>query len=327
MPDSTDKCEAVSPSCPVEATTYGYAPNLGGNGLYAVIFAICALAQFYFVCRFWRTWKVFSILTLVGCIGECCGYVGRILLHNNPWDGASMTIQFLLLMVSPSFLAAALYTTLRTLVQYFGPEHTRLPARFWTWPFVTADLLGFFLQCGGGILASMGDTNPSLAKVGNGIMIFGVTFQAVTMGVAGILAIDFGLRIRRRQGAHVFEELPKNLKIFLLTMAAAFLLILTRCIYRIPELAGGVGGPMMRKEAEFMIFDGIMILFAVIIQTAVHPGIFASATQQSATHVYESKAQASSLEDGLEDGYEMGGEGQHLHSRQDSHRRRLSRDY
>jgi hypothetical protein len=63
-------------------------------------------------------------------------------------------------------------------------------------------------------------------------MIAGVTFQAVVMIIAGVLTVDFGMRIRRRQGAHVFKHLPRDLKVFLLSMTAAFLLILTRCIYR-----------------------------------------------------------------------------------------------
>ncbi|KAF2467758.1 RTA1-domain-containing protein [Lindgomyces ingoldianus] len=290
MSDSTDDCKAVSPSCPVEATVYGYAPNLGGNAFYAVVFAICALIQFYHIFRFWRSWKVFSIMTFIGCVGECCGYIGRLFLHKNPWNGAALPIQLVLLMVSPSFLAAALYTTLRTLVQYFGPEHTRMPARFWTWPFVTADLVGFFLQCGGGILASTAEKNPSLGSVGNTIMIFGVSFQAVIMAIAGLLTADFTLRIGRRHGTHVFADLPKDLRTFLLAMTAAFVLILARCIYRIPEMAGGVGGPLMRKEADFMIFDGLLILLAVVLQSAVHPGIFAGAMQDCTTHLYELKA-------------------------------------
>jgi hypothetical protein len=251
-----DECKHVSDACPVSDTIYGYAPNLGANSIYAVIFAVCALIQVYFIFKYWRLWKGYSILVFVGALGECLGYIGRILLHKNPWDGASMTIQLLLIMVAPSFLAAALYMTLRTLVQYFGPKHTKLPARLWTWPFVTADLIGFVSQCGGGILSSMGSTNPNLGTVGNSIMVAGVSFQAAVMFLAGGLATDFAVRLYRREGAIVYKSLPKDMKIFLGCMLPAFLLILARCFYRIPELAGGVGGPEMRKEAEFMIFDG-----------------------------------------------------------------------
>lgn len=232
MAESSDKCEQVSPSCPVDDTTYGYAPNPGANGFYAAIFAICSLAQLYFLLRHWILWKGYTLLVLVGSVGECCGYVGRLLLHTNPWDGAALSIQFLLLMVSPSLLAAALYMTLRTLVQFFGPEHTRLPARLWTWPFVTADLIGFVAQCSGGIVASMGDERNGLGTAGNIIMMAGVTFQAAVMAVAGGLAADFALRLRQRASASVFGELPRDLKIFLFSITVAFLLILVRCIYR-----------------------------------------------------------------------------------------------
>jgi hypothetical protein len=232
MPDSTDDCKSVSAECPVSDTMYGYAPNLGGNAFYAVIFAVCALTQCYHVVRFWRSWKTFGILTFWGCVGECCGYIGRIFLHNNPWNGAALPIQMVLLMVSPSFLAAALYTTLRALVRHFGPEHTRLAERFWTWPFVTADLVGFFLQCGGGILAATADANPNLGTIGNAIMIFGVSFQAVIMIIAGLLSLDFTLRIVKRHHGRVFTDLSRDLKIFLIAMTVAFFTILARCIYR-----------------------------------------------------------------------------------------------
>ena len=227
-----DECKQVSAECPVEDTIYGYIPNLGANAFYAVIFAACALIQLYFIFKYWRLWKGYSILVFVGALGECLGYIGRMLLHNNPWNGAAMTIQLLLIMVAPSFLAPALYMTLRTLVQYFGPKHTKLPARLWTWPFVTADLVGFVSQCGGGILSSMGTTNPSLGTAGNTIMVAGVSFQAVVMFVAGALATDFAMRLFRREGAIVYKTLPKDLKIFLWCMTAAFVLILARCFYR-----------------------------------------------------------------------------------------------
>lgn len=229
---SEKDCEIVSPECPVENTIYGYAPNLGANGFYAFVFGVCAIAQLYFIYRYWRLWKGYSILVFVGAVGECCGYAGRILLGQNPWNGAAMPIQLVLLMVAPSFLAAALYMTLRKLVHYFGPENTRLPERLWTWPFVTADFIGFVSQCGGGIIASMAERTPSLGTVGNTIMVVGVSFQAVIMFVAGLLATDFALRLYRRQGADVYGKLPKDLKIFLLAMMTAFLLILARCFYR-----------------------------------------------------------------------------------------------
>lgn len=39
----------------------------------------------------------------------------------------------------------------------------------------------------------------------------------------------------------------------------------------IPEMAAGWGSSIMRNEATFMIFDGAMILVAVLLLTIVHP--------------------------------------------------------
>ncbi|KAF2006638.1 hypothetical protein P154DRAFT_529667 [Amniculicola lignicola CBS 123094] len=108
------------------------------------------------------------------------------------------------------------------------------------------------------------------------------------MVVAGLLAADFTLRIGRRHGAHVFSLLPRDVKTFLLAMTAAFFLVLTRCIYRIPLMAGGVGSRLMQQEAEFTTFDGLLILLAVVLQTVVHLGVFAAATLGT-TQVYELK--------------------------------------
>ncbi|KAI1035324.1 hypothetical protein LB504_005790 [Fusarium proliferatum] len=281
--EQRERCEKISPDCPLEDTIYGYVPNMGGNAFFGVVFGICTLIQVYFLIRYWRLWKGFTILVLIGSLLECCGYAGRILMSKNPWDGAATSIQFVLLMVGPSFLAAALYMTLRALVQYFGEQYTKLPARLWTWPFVTADMLGFFSQCVGGVMASMTEKYPSLGTVGRVIMVFGVTFQAVVMAIAGILAADFAFRMRRERGS-VFRHLDKDLNIFLISLTAVFFLVLTRCIYRIPELAGGVGGHMMRQEVEFMILDGCMIAISVILLSVIHPGIYATAIHGRADH-------------------------------------------
>lgn len=41
--------------------------------------------------------------------------------------------------------------------------------------------------------------------------------------------------------------------------------------HSIPEMASGWGSSIMRNEATFMVFDGAMILIAVLLLTIVHP--------------------------------------------------------
>ncbi|CZT50930.1 related to phospholipid-translocating ATPase [Rhynchosporium secalis] len=276
---STADCKAISLDCPVEATIYGYYPNLGGNIIMVAIFAICTLAQIFLGIKY--RLRAFPIVVSLGCLGETVGYVGRVLMHSNPWDSGPFIIQILLLIVSPSLLAAGLYLTLKHLVIHYGPQYSRLTPKLYTWIFVTCDAIGFLTQCiGGGIQASADNTDKKMLDMGNNIMVAGVTFQAVVMVVCAGLAIDFAFSLYRHRGERkeIVREPskrgPRAFQFYMSSFIIAFLAILTRCIYRIPEMAGGWKNHLMRDEIGFMILDGAMIAIACILMTVAFPGIY-----------------------------------------------------
>ncbi|KAE8341864.1 hypothetical protein BDV24DRAFT_150973 [Aspergillus arachidicola] len=280
------KCTAVSPECPVEATTYGYAPNLAANTLYLVIFGTCACAQIILGAKFGAI--TYTALTTIGCIGEALGYIGRILMHSNAWSSSGFILQILLLILSPSFLAAALYFNLKRVINYLGPEYSRINSRFLAPIFITCDAIGFVTQAiGGGTEASSssGDTSQRLTDIGNDIMIAGITFQAVTMAAAAVFCLDYWFSYRKaylerhNRGILQLESKSNMFTYFIYSNVVAFIVILIRCIYRIPEMAGGWGNPTMRNEAEFMIFDGVMVIIAAILMTAAHAGVFFPASR------------------------------------------------
>jgi hypothetical protein len=53
-----------------------------------------------------------------------------------------------------------------------------------------------------------------------------------------------------------------------------FVLLLLTQINSLPEMAGGWGGELMRRESEFMVLDGMMTAIAAICLTVAHPGIY-----------------------------------------------------
>ncbi|KAL2069249.1 hypothetical protein VTL71DRAFT_15587 [Oculimacula yallundae] len=276
---STADCDSISLACPVEATIYGYYPSLGGNILMVVIFAICALSQVFLGIKY--RLRAYPIVVCLGCLGECIGYVGRVMMHSNPWDRSGFIIQILLLIVSPSLLAAGLYLTLKHLVLHYGPQYSRLTPKLYTWLFVACDAIGFLMQCiGGGIQSSADNTDKKTLDMGNKIMVAGVTFQAVVMVVCALLSIDFAITLYRHRGERketvrdASARGPKAFQFYMVSFIVAFLAILTRCIYRIPEMAGGWKNPLMRNEVEFMILDGTMIAVACILMTVAFPGIY-----------------------------------------------------
>ena len=48
-----------------------------------------------------------------------------------------------------------------------------------------------------------------------------------------------------------------KIKLFALAVGLAYITVLIRCIYRLPEMAGGWGNPLMRNEKEFLLLDGM----------------------------------------------------------------------
>ncbi len=246
-------CTEISAECPVEATTYGYYPNLSVNSFFIALFGLCLLGQV--ILGTWRRTWTYLVVLAIGCFGEAIGYVGRIIMHSNPWSGAGFKTQICCLVLAPSFLAAGIYVTLKHLVLYCGPENSRLKPRLYPWVFIGCDFGSIVLQAiGGGIAASAGDhvTNPELLHAGNGLIVAGIAFQVATMAVCGLLMVDYYIRFRRAKKtqaqSHTESEYEKNqaqpkttrnMKMFCVAIGVAFTTIFIRCIYRyVPLLPG-----------------------------------------------------------------------------------------
>ncbi|KAJ5389246.1 RTA1 domain protein [Penicillium cataractarum] len=272
----TTNCKAVSPECPVAATTYGYTPNLGANAFFAAVFGLCCILNLVIGIKSRQV--MFTIALTVGSLLELIGYIGRIQMHNNPWDMGGFQMQIVCLILAPSFVAAGIYWSLKHIVLFVGPEKSRLPPRLYPWIFVGCDVGSIILQAaGGGVAGSAKRTNKALLDAGNNIMISGIAFQVATMGVCGVLGMDFVFRVRKGrqfqevQAEKLEESEVRKFYFFCVGEIIAYLTVLIRCIYRLPEMAGGWGNPLMQKETEFLILDGAMITIAVVILTILHP--------------------------------------------------------
>jgi hypothetical protein len=251
-------CTEITEICTLKATTYGYYPNLAANSLFIAIFAILTIAHFPLVFKY-KNWT-YSFAVGAACLIEAIGYGGRVMLHNNPWSDDGFRVQVVCIIIAPSFLAAAIYLTVRHLIVYYGPEYSKLKPVLYTWVFIGADIFSIMLQAAGGGIASSADKGDrKKVQIGNNVIIAGIAFQVVTMALCGLLTLDFALRYIRRTkaaGKTINWTSINRPGIFCITSFFAYVFVLIRCIYRIPEMAGGWGGPKMRHEAEFMVLDG-----------------------------------------------------------------------
>jgi hypothetical protein len=71
-------------TCPITDAYVEYIPSLAGNATYLSIFAILWCAQMYQGIRY-RTWGFLTGMAVGGLL-EIAGYLGRILLHSDPFN-------------------------------------------------------------------------------------------------------------------------------------------------------------------------------------------------------------------------------------------------
>lgn len=235
-------CIEVSPLCPVEATTYGYYPNFGANVFFTAFFGFLGVIQLGWGI-YYRTWT-FLVAVAVGAFMEMAGYIGRIMMNDNPWSSPAFKLQIVCLVLAPSFTAAGIYLCLKHIVLRLGPEHSRLKPKLFTWIFISCDIVSLLLQAaGGGVAASAGNADTEMLDAGNNIIITGIAFQVATMAVCGVVALDFFIRYWKNERDSSVEKhattddvinanAPRGVKLMVGAEIFAYFTVLIRCIYR-----------------------------------------------------------------------------------------------
>lgn len=252
-------CTEVTPRCPIENSIYGYYPSIAANALFVAIFAMCGALQLLFGIRY-KTWT-YLIAMLLACVDQGLGYIGRVILHNNPFDGIGFQIQICCLILGPAFNSAAIYLVLKHVTLCFGPEYSRIRPNLYTWIFISGDLLSLILQAIGGGMAATADDNQSQQDTGDNLMMAGIAWQVVTLIFFALAASWYVIRRRRARDVPLSTEASRFLgnikfRLFVYGLVIAFFAIVIRCIYRLVEMAGGWANPVMQFEPAFIALDG-----------------------------------------------------------------------
>ncbi|KAF4982361.1 hypothetical protein FZEAL_2013 [Fusarium zealandicum] len=293
-PPSYKTCaDGVSERCPVELSLYGDYFNLGACIFFVIAYSLALVPQLYFGIRA-RTWS-FTVWLTIGTIFELMGYASRIIMSSNPWVYNAFVIQLVMLILGPTFVAASISITFKHLVLWNGREYSFIKPVLYPWVFVGSDLFSIVIQAAGGGVSSAAtggeETNQSLIDVGSGLLVAGVVFQMANMIFCGGLmllylwrrrrALNAGSRRLQSSGGELAarDSKParpgdKRAKIFVYAITVAYVAIIVRCIYRIPEMQMGWGSDLMQNETTFLILDGAMILASVWTLTIFHPYFF-----------------------------------------------------
>lgn len=186
------------------------------------------------------------------------GYVGRLLLHKDPFSDIGFKLNVVLLTIAPAFLSAAIYLTLKHATVVFGQHLARMRPEFYLYIFVVCDSISLVLQGAGGAISAMAK-EKDLLDDGVDILIAGLVFQVFSLLVFLGLVLDYVNQCRLNW--HDISCTNKRMlqtakfRLFLSGVSLAYLCILARCSYRIAELCHGWGSHIMRKEADFIILE------------------------------------------------------------------------
>lgn len=248
-------CTKITEEC-IKRTIYGYRPNPIANGFFAAFFAACAIAHIWLGLRF-RT-KNYAIVLAIGCVALVLGYIARLGLYFWPFNSIPFEVQVCCLIIAPAFNSAAIYLVLKRVVEVLGPECSVLKPKQYTVVFVTADIVSLALQATGGGFAVMAGDDKDQLDLGNNIMMAGIAFQVVTLSILAIFAAIFVVRRTSRPLSGIALQTWQSARFrwFLAGLVTAFTTIFIRCVYRIAEMRGGWGNPLMREQIAFIILEG-----------------------------------------------------------------------
>lgn len=138
--------------CDLTLAHLNYLPSLTGNILFAILFGLTLNAQILLGLKY-RTWG-YTIAASLGMLTEIFGYVGRVLMHDNPFLDSYFLLYIVTLTIAPAFMTAAIYLCLSRIVVVYGEEYSRFRPRTYTILFCGCDFLALLLQAAGGAIAS-----------------------------------------------------------------------------------------------------------------------------------------------------------------------------
>ncbi|KFY94515.1 hypothetical protein V500_03197 [Pseudogymnoascus sp. VKM F-4518 (FW-2643)] len=272
-----------------------YIPSLGGNLFFLVLIYLFVFAQIWLGVKY-RTTSI-CLCMLAGLGLESAGYIGRILLHTDPFYRPYFLLYLVSLTLGPVFFAAAIYLCLGRIVVIVGQEISWLKPRTYTFVFVACDVLSLLIQAIGGVIASIFPlTNQTMIDLGTHIMVAGLAIQVASLTAFTVIGAEFALRVYKSRNhlntAHANVYTSQRFKLFLGGLTLATVCVFTRSVFRAAELSGGFTGHLANNEVSFMILDGAMIMIACGAFTLLHPGYcFTKAGWAAATYPFFDKSE------------------------------------
>lgn len=206
----------------------------------------------------------------MGALWEMACYVFRILSIEHVANETFYTVWFVLILLAPLWINAYAYMVLGRMVYNFTSSAKILGFKAWRFGlyFVLLDIFAFVVQAVGASMASGSNVPQSQIFRGLHIYMGGIGLQQFFICCFVGLAIRFQQQMKRDASAADQKRALRMLYI----LYAVLTLITVRIIFRLAEYANGYKSGIPVHEAYQYILDSTLMLTALVLFNAVHPG-------------------------------------------------------
>lgn len=168
---------------------YRYYLSRFGNIFYFSVFTIIFfyLTGMLYKSRYW--W--FNITFIAGYALEWMGFLGRILAFTDNRRKEYFLLEYISLTIAPAFIMAGIYFVFAQLVVVHGRRYSVLKPLWYSYLFITIDVLSLMIQAGGGGAASSATANNTDPKPGTDTMIAGIVIQVFGMTIFLVFWAEF----------------------------------------------------------------------------------------------------------------------------------------
>lgn len=163
------------------------------NIIFLIIFAITFAYTVLMLSKSRYHW--FNIAFFGGLGLEFAGYVGRVLSFEDMTNEQYYILQLCTLTIAPAFIMAGIYYLFALLVVVHGREFSVLRPMWYSYIFISCDVLSLVIQAAGGGAASSASSQNKDTTPGTNLMLAGIVFQVFSMSVFLIFWFHFLFQI------------------------------------------------------------------------------------------------------------------------------------
>ncbi|KAG7191650.1 uncharacterized protein KQ657_002919 [Scheffersomyces spartinae] len=189
-----------------ENNPYQYNLNVAANAIYLVVFGLIWGFNTLMVIKSKYWW--YNITFFLGFGLEVIGFIGRIVSTVDIENHDAFLMQIIGLTMAPALVMAGMYFLCAQAVVIHGRGYSILKPLWYSYFFITTDVLSIFVQAGGGAATSIAYNNNKSTKPGTNMILGGICFQLLAMTFFVAFWFDFLLRLYFKDNAKIEDSNP-----------------------------------------------------------------------------------------------------------------------